>query len=294
MSKYNAQVDTQALVALVREAGEAILEVYHNRLQWEVEVKEDDSPLTAADLAANRVLLKGLPEIADLPIISEESPLPELSVRRQWARYWLIDPLDGTKEFIQRNGQFTVNVALIEQGVPIVGAVQVPVTDVTYLGLNPIKGEKIALKYQPGAAPEVLKVRPLQQAYDQREDFTAVVSHRHGTDTLGALMQHIKSRWSGQLESRSAGSSLKFCLVAEGSADLYPRLAPTSEWDTAAAQAILEAAGGAVVEAEALAKKQWAPLRYNIKESVLNPWFYALGDKDFNWLGFLSDNAENA
>lgn len=290
MNKFDSTIDVQALVALVREAGNAILDIYHDESRTGVHLKDDDSPLTAADLAANRVLLQGLPRIADWPIISEESPLPALAVRRQWTRYWLVDPLDGTKEFIQRNGQFTVNVALVEQGVAIVGAVHIPVTDVTYLGLNPIEGTKTALKYHAGSAPEALRVRSLQQAYNEREDFTAIVSHRHGTDTLGALMNHIQTQWPGQINSLSAGSSLKFCLVAEGKADLYPRLAPTSEWDTAAAQAVLEAAGGAVVDADALAQKQLAPLRYNTKESILNPSFYALGDKDFNWLGLLRGN----
>jgi len=293
MVNINSSIDTASLVALAREAGEAILTIYNADKLLDLQLKEDDSPLTAADLAANQVLLRGLPAIADIPIISEENPLPELSVRRQWPRYWLLDPLDGTKEFIQRNGEFTVNIALIEQGSAVLGVVHVPVSDVTYVGVNPVDGPKRAIKYTAADEPKILQVRALQEAYQQQRAVTSLVSHRHGAEALVGLMNHLQQAWPGPLTSISAGSSLKFCLVAEGSADFYPRLAPTSEWDTAAAQAVLEAAGGAVVEAEAFDQGRWIPLTYNARPQILNPSFYALGDSSFDWLNFLYRKAPN-
>ena len=275
----------EALVALARQAGAAIMAIYAADDGAELQFKADASPLTAADLAAHHLLVAGLPGILDIPIISEESGLPTFVERSRWTRYWLIDPLDGTKEFVRRNGEFTVNIALIEQGVATFGVVHVPVSDVTYVGLNPVDEKaKKALKYQAGGQPESLRVRPLQPAYEAGLPFTLLVSHRYGTDTLTALIAQIRSAWSGEVLSQSAGSSLKFCLIAEGKADFYPRLAPTSEWDTAAAQAVLEAAGGAVIAADLDDDKGvWAALRYNTRESVINPFFYALGDSGFNW-----------
>lgn len=269
----------EPLVELARNAGAAIMAIYAANDSADLQFKADDSPLTAADLAAHQLLVAGLPKILDIPIISEEGILPSYAERTGWGRYWLIDPLDGTKEFVRRNGEFTVNIALIEQGIATFGVVHVPVSDTTYVGVNP-PGDtaKTAVKYCQGAQVGNLRVRSMRAG----QPLTLLVSHRHGTDRLAALVAGIRTRWSGDIVSEQAGSSLKFCLIAEGRADFYPRLAPTSEWDTAAAQAVLEAAGGAVVMADAL-DGEWQPLRYNARESIINPFFYALGDSTFNW-----------
>lgn len=273
----------EPLVELARNAGSAIMAFYAANDGADLQFKADDSPLTAADLAAHQLLVAGLPKILDIPIISEESVLPSFAERSGWGRYWLIDPLDGTKEFVQRNGEFTVNIALIEQGIATFGVVHIPVSDTTYVGINPPgKAAKTALKYRHGAQVENLRVRSVQVG----QPLAVLASHRHGTDRLTALVARLRARWSGDIVSTQAGSSLKFCLIAEGRADFYPRLAPTSEWDTAAAQAVLEAAGGAVVVADAT-DGEWQPLRYNSRESIINPFFYALGDSSFDWRSLL-------
>lgn len=272
------------LVALARAAGSAILNIYEaGGNQLDMQIKADNSPLTAADLAAHQILMAGLPEILKLPLISEEGELSPYTERAFWAQYWLIDPLDGTKEFLQRNGEFTVNIALIAQGAPVLGVVHVPVQDVTYVGINPPDvHSKIAYKVSGDSAPEIIRVRSLQ-AKEQAQTLTILASHRHGTQRLSELLSLIDTRWPGEVKTSTAGSSLKFCLIAEGRADFYPRLAPTSEWDTAAAQAVLEAAGGAVVDAEAFERGELMPLRYNTREAIINPDFYAFGDLSFDW-----------
>lgn len=279
---------TAQLLALVRTAGAAVLEFYNQQDAPAVELKKDESPLTAADLAAHRLLTAGLPAILDIPIISEEGVLPAFAERAGWPRYWLIDPLDGTKEFLARNDQFTVNIALVEQGVPTLGVVHVPVGDVTYVGLNPLDGKGTAAhKYTSGVESVALAVRSLAAVQDAGDAFTAVTSRRHGLESIAQIADHIRRSWPAQVDFVGAGSSLKFCLVAEGKADFYPRLSPTAEWDTAAAQAVLEAAGGAVINADALAQGQWQSLRYNQREDINNPSFYAVGDVHFDWASLL-------
>lgn len=280
------------LMSLARAAGNAILEIYHHHDAAAVHIKSDSSPLTAADLAAHDVLMLGLPRILDVPIISEEGELPELAVRRAWERYWLIDPLDGTKEFIQRNGEFTVNIALIERGVPVLGVVHIPVTDITYLGVNFSGAPRRAVKYVAGMNPQTIAVRPLASARELHAALTAVMSHRHGANEVVELLARARARWPGLLVTKNAGSSLKFCLLAEGSADFYPRLAPTSEWDTAAAQAVLEAAGGAIVNAAEFMRGNWRPLKYNVQSHVENPGFFAFGDCQFPWSTLLVDKQD--
>lgn len=282
---------SEQLVALARQAGKAILDIYRaGHAAAKVQLKGDESPLTAADIAAHRILAAGLPGIEDIPVISEESELPEFAERAHWMRYWLIDPLDGTREFLQRNDEFTVNIALIERGVATLGVVHVPVRDVTYLGINPHDGQqKTARKYTGADSSRAVKVRSLQIAGEQHPVFTVLASHRYGTENLHELLARIELQWPGNVQTINAGSSLKFCLIAEGAADFYPRLAPTSEWDTAAAQAVLEAAGGAVIEAEAMHSGELKPLRYNSRASIINPFFYALGDSEFDWLQLLKD-----
>jgi len=256
----------EPIAALAKEAGAAILEVYGG--DFDVENKTDDSPLTEADLQSHRIIASGLADLSPpLPVISEEGGLPDFDTRRAWTRYWLVDPLDGTKEFVNRNGEFTVNIALIDEGRPVLGVVHVPVTGVTYVG-----------------APELGAQR--RDADDRRESIHVaaraaspvriVGSRSHRSDGLAEFLAAL-----GDTELVPMGSSLKFCVVAEGSADLYPRFGPTSEWDTAAAQAIVEHAGGAVVTLDG------APMRYNTKDDILNPHFLVIGPSDRDWLGSL-------
>jgi 3'(2'), 5'-bisphosphate nucleotidase len=252
--------------AIAREAGAAILEVYE-RPDHGVQRKADESPLTAADLAAHHLIIAALQTLTpDLPVLSEESADVPWPTRRTWRRYWLVDPLDGTKEFINRNGEFTVNIALIDNGVPVLGVVYVPTLDLLYSGAQGVGAEK----EQHGERTRIatVKVLPGQQ------QLRVVASRRHGGDELEAWLAQARQRFP-QLEFVSMGSSLKICLVAEGRADVYPRLAPTSEWDTAAAQAVLEAAGGVLTDTA------FQPYRYNRKEELLNPYFLALGDASF-------------
>lgn len=260
------------VIALCEEAGSAILKVYNQERALNVETKADDSPVTEADLAAHRVLVRDLPGfIEGVPLLSEEGKLPDWEVRREWNTYWIIDPLDGTKEFISRNGEFTVNVALVLNGEPILGVVYVPVTAVTYCGIKGVGAWKIS-----AGVKQVITSRSIKRVLDDAEKFVLVASRRHGADAVDSLIASLENIF-GEVDTRNMGSSLKLCLVAEGQADLYPRLALTSEWDTAAAQAVVEAAGGHVY------KEDLSVLRYNTKKDILNPWFYVVGDPSFAW-----------
>jgi 3'(2'), 5'-bisphosphate nucleotidase len=247
---------------LTRAAGRAILEVYDDPASFATTDKADGSPLTRADLAAHRVLLDGLRALTpDLPVLSEESAEVPVEERVAWTRYWLVDPLDGTKEFVKRNDEFTVNVALIEVengvGVPVAGVVHVPVTGVTYGG---VRGR--------GAWRQDAQGRTEIRTAGPPDGVRVVASRSHGSPETEAFIARL-ARHFGAVERTSSGSSLKLCRVAEGAAHYYPRLAPTMEWDTAAAQAVVEAAGGAV----------WrfggrTPLRY-AKRDLTNPHFLA-------------------
>jgi len=278
----------EKLIDLSRRAGDAIMVIYSNKDSYNIEHKTDESPLTAADLAAHRVINAELPGLLPLPIISEEGEIPEFVDRHQWDSYWLVDPLDGTKEFIAGNGQFTVNIALIKDSRVVLGVVHVPATDTTYLGVLAANDASDigAFKYRQGSQRQVIAVRPLLERFAQQHPFTVLLSHRHNTQATVELMQIIAHNWPGKIETTNAGSSLKFCVIAEGLADFYPRLAPTSEWDTAAAQAVLEAAGGLVVRAT----PELQALLYNTGEDLLNPHFYALGDKYFPWENILLED----
>jgi len=248
---------------LAEEAGQAIMEIYESG-NFGVEHKADDSPLTRADLAAHHCIVNGLQQLETrYPILSEESADIAFSERQQWQRYWLVDPLDGTKEFIKKNGEFTVNIALIDEGKPILSVVYVPAQKLAYTAaqgvgvFKRVEGKKQSIKVMKNS-----RFKP-----------TIVGSRSHQTDELSAYLERL-----GQHELVSMGSSLKFCIVAEGKADLYPRLGPTSEWDTAAAQCIVEQAGGHVVTFDG------QPLRYNQKESLLNPHFIVYADTGKKWL----------
>jgi 3'(2'), 5'-bisphosphate nucleotidase len=265
------------VVAVCEQAGEAIMTVYRAAEGFDVDYKSDNSPLTQADLAAHKILLSVLPTLLDdTPVLSEESSLPPYSERRHWQCYWLIDPLDGTKEFINRNGEFTVNVALIERGQPILGVVHVPVQGITYTGAQTLGAVKIEAQRR-----QMITVRSLASRLAAKQPVAVVASRRHGSDALQSVLTKIRQNLA-EVETFNMGSSLKFCLVAEGRADFYPRLAPTSEWDTAAAQAVVEAAGGMVVDT------RFQALRYNQKSDILNPHFYVIGDKDLNWQNILA------
>jgi len=260
------------LIELSQQAGEAILKVYHQVEEIEITTKADDSPVTAADLAAHAIIEPGLASLLDgVPILSEESTLPAWDVRRNWQRYWIVDPLDGTKEFIKRSGEFTVNIALIDNGVPVLGVVYVPVSGVTYAG---IAGQG-AWKYEDGTETAI-QTRSVAARKSSGLPIEVVASRNHGAEEVSALMDRVGAEL-GEVATKNMGSSLKLCLVAEGEADLYPRLALTSEWDTAAAQAVVEAAGGKVIDAD------FNILRYNSKENILNPFFHVIGDPSFDW-----------
>ena len=259
----------EPIVALAEDAGRAILEVYAT--DFEVQSKDDASPVTQADLAAHRWIDAGLRSLTpDVPIISEESGLAGFEERSAWELYWIVDPLDGTKEFVNRNDEFTVNIALIERGVPILGVVHVPVYERTYVGCQDLGAQRrdggndpvsIRIADSSGTPPRIVGSR----------------SHRGKSldDYLAALGDH---------DMVPMGSSLKFCVIAEGNADLYPRLGLTSEWDTAAAQAVVEQAGGRVVTLDG------KPMKYNTKADILNPHFFVIGPADRDWLALLPDS----
>ena len=260
------------MCAVARDAGTAILQVYGDK-DFGVQTKSDDSPLTRADLAAHNIIVEGLQKRAPgIPVLSEESDDISFAERSSWDQYFLVDPLDGTKEFINRNGEFTVNIALIQKGVPMRGVVFVPVKDVMYTG---DQHEGTATVTRAG------KTAPIQARKLDRRSLTIVASRRHGGEALEACLSVLRENFT-RIDTTNMGSSLKLCLVAEGEADLYPRLAPTSEWDTAAAQAVVEAAGGTVVDIEL------NELRYNTKNNILNPFFYVIGDTEFDWRSVLS------
>lgn len=252
---------------LAIKAGNAILTVYAT--DFDVESKSDESPLTQADLASHNTIVAGLQRLTpEIPIISEEDGLPEFEVRGQWSRYWLIDPLDGTKEFVNRNGEFTVNIALIDNGRPVFGVVHVPVQEKTYIGCE---GRGSELR-QNGES------RAIRVGDSSSASVRVVGSRSHRGTSLDAFLEKL-----GAHDMVAMGSSLKFCTVAEGKADIYPRLGPTSEWDTAAAQAVVEQAGGQVLELDG------KPLAYNQKADILNPWFVVIGPRDHDWLALLAD-----
>ena len=252
-------------------AGQAILEIYGK--EFEVTHKADESPLTQADLASHRLIRDALTRLTpDLPLLSEESAEIDFPTRASWPDYWLVDPLDGTKEFVNRNGEFTVNIALISTHQPILGVVHVPVTGVTYTGIVGIA----AWRQDAGGQPAPIHVR-----VPSAEPVRVVGSRSHANPRLQHYLEQL-----GDYEFVSMGSSLKFCLLAEGKADLYPRLGPTSEWDTAAAHAVVLAAGGRVVTLDN------RPLQYNRKPSLLNPEFLVFGDAQRDWPALFGSHDE--
>ncbi|MEM7375268.1 MAG: 3'(2'),5'-bisphosphate nucleotidase CysQ [Bacteroidota bacterium] len=245
------------LTHIAEAAGQEILTIYADEEKFNiVDFKANDSPLTLADQAAHNVIVDRLQALTpEIPILSEEGRDIPYSERSAWTKFWLVDPLDGTKEFIKRNGEFTVNIALVENGEVIMGCVHVPVKGTTYFAA---KGEG-AFKIEAGQAPVSIQAAELDRT---ASGLRIVCSRSHMSP---AVEEYIKQ--FDQPEAVSMGSSLKLMLVAEGKADIYPRLAPTMEWDTGASQIIVEEAGGTVIN-----HATGNPLRYN-KENLLNPWF---------------------
>ncbi len=253
-----------SVIKLAKEAGEKIKEIYQQIDSVAVHIKSDQSPLTEADLIAHQVLAHGLKQLTPhLPILSEESVAIPFAERSSWQRYWLVDPLDGTKEFIQKTDDFTVNIALIEDHKPILGVIYAPISGLCYFAE---KGQG-AFKQLGENLPQ-----PIHSHSNLSSPVTVVVSRRHGLAELQAFLQRL-----GDHTIVNRGSALKFCLVADGTADIYPRFGPTSEWDTAAGQCIVEVAGGKVVDLSG------GSLDYNTKESLLNPSFLVIGDARRNF-----------
>lgn len=253
-------------INLAIEAGEKILVIYNSNFQ--VEYKDDNSPLTAADLAAHECLVAGLANLEDnYPVLSEESAGITFAERSQWETYWLIDPLDGTKEYVKRNGEFTVNIALIHRHKPVLGVVYAPVPDITYFSTAGSGAYKMVGKEKP----ELIHVNT------QASKIPVVVGSRshQAEDLLKIYLSRL-----GPCQMKPVGSSLKFCLVAEGAADVYPRLGPTSEWDTAAAHCVVESAGGRIMDLRG------ESLLYNTKPSLLNPYFIVCGNETNDWISF--------
>lgn len=250
----------QGVIQLVHQAGDAILPFW--RADVAVTAKADDSPVTAADLAAHHVLVDGLTALdPSIAVLSEEDANIAQHVRAGWTRWWLVDPLDGTKEFISGSEEFTVNVALIEHGRVVFGVVSMPTRGRCYYG-----GAGIGAWRADGEQIKPIRVRTVMPA---GESLTVVASRRHSSPEQEALLAGLREHL-GELTLTSVGSSLKFCLLAEGAADCYPRLAPTSQWDTAAAQGVLEGAGGVVLQLDG------QPFTYPARESLLNASFLAL------------------
>ena len=259
------QVLVDNVAALARKAGDAIMGIYKS--DFSLYEKADASPLTEADITAHNIIVSGLAEISEYPVLSEESDaeVSAWSERSKWNTYWLVDPLDGTKEFIKKNDEFTVNIALIENGRPVLGVVYCPPLGRMYYG---VLGSG-AYRQDSGKDPVPIKVASMPA---KGETWKLVGSRSHGAEALAKFSANL-----GDVELVSMGSSLKLCLVAEGIAHLYPRLAPTCEWDTGAAQAIVEAAGGKVLS------PNLTPLRYGKKEKLLNPYFIVCGDINEMW-----------
>ena len=256
----------EGAIALARDAAAAILGIYDSA--FAVEHKADASPLTAADLASHRILVEGLERLTpDIPVLSEEAAEDATwNLRQQWQRLWLVDPLDGTREFVKRNGEFTVNLALCEDGVPVFGIVQAPVGGALWHAVRGVGAFRREGDQDVRLRTRRPAVSPLRVAASR--------SHRDGrSEAFIARM--------GEVEPVGLGSSLKFCRIADGAMDVYPRFGPTSEWDTAAGQCVLEGAGGIVVDPKG------RPLRYNQRDTLLNGDFLAVGVPELPWREWL-------
>ncbi len=261
-----------AIREIAQSAAQRILAVYDT--EFAIEHKDDRSPLTEADMAAHQTIVNGLKTLTPaIPILSEESGEIDYTTRRRWREYWLVDPLDGTREFIKGNGEFTVNIALVSDHRVTLGVVYVPVTGICYYAAHGVGAFKSAPD-QPDQSIHTRRVQP--------DNLAIAGSRSHGSQRFQDFLEKI-----GDVEIVTIGSSLKSCLVAEGRVDLYPRFGPTSEWDTGAAQCVVEEAGGMVVD------DQYCPLSYNTKESLLNPSFIVIGDPEYDWTPYIKPVADH-
>ena len=260
-----------SIITLAEQAGEKILEIYET--DYAIEHKEDETPLTEADMAAHHFIETGLQALTpEVPILSEESADIPFETRQQWQCYWLVDPLDGTREFIKRNGEFSVNIALVENGKAILGVVYAPVMRTSYYA----RSGAGAFKREPGR-----ETVPMQCHSPARDKVIVAGSRSHRGASLNAFLEKL-----ADYEIISMGSALKSCLVAEGVVDVYPRLGPTSEWDTAAAQCVVEEAGGRLTDTN------MDTLLYNTKDSLLNPHFFVSGDPARDWSVYLDKETD--
>jgi 3'(2'), 5'-bisphosphate nucleotidase len=256
------------LAELIIAAGEAILKVYDS--PFSVEYKEDNSPLTLADKLSHEIISTGLRKLTAYPVISEEMAEVIYEKRKDWDTFWLVDPLDGTKEFVKRNGEFTVNIALIENGKPVLGFIYIPVQRILYYAVQGKGAYKVA-NIQSNNGEDIIKAGeklPLPQSADK--EFTILGSRSHQSELLTDAFINEQKAKHNSIRIMTSGSSIKFCMVAEGIADAYPRFSPTMEWDSAAGQAIVEEAGKKVVLIDGI-----TPLSYN-KQSLVNPHFLVI------------------
>jgi len=266
MSNYSNYLPLAIRTALA--AGNKIMEIYTNPNEdFEIEVKSDNSPLTKADKEANKIITTSL-STTPIHLLSEESENVPYNIRKRWKRFWLIDPLDGTKEFIKRNGEFTVNIALIENGVPVLGVIYAPAQKKLYYGLESMGAYTLTgIEYTPNLSiDEITNHATALPKSVGHQGVVVVASRSHLNEETRNYIDNLRKQ-GHPVTMINSGSSLKICLVTEGSADIYPRFGPTMEWDTAAGHAIARAAGCEVYEID-----EKTPLRYN-KKDLLNPWF---------------------
>jgi len=247
------KIDLEVIVTIAKDAGDIIMEIYNKDFQ--IDYKDDKSPLTEADTASNEIICQALEEkYPEIPLLSEENKSVDYEIRKDWDYFWLIDPIDGTKEFIKKNGEFTVNIALIHKDTPVLGVVYAPVL-----------GDMYKAKKGEGAFKNQQRM-PLEVNTSPEKSLSVVASKSHLSEETQTFIDDL-AKTTEKIEQVSKGSSLKLCMVAEGSADIYPRLAPTMEWDTGAAHALVLEAGKEVIQFETKER-----LVYN-KENLLNPWF---------------------
>lgn len=259
----------EPLLRLCFEAGEMICRHYHAPGDAGLQAKSDDSPLTQADLDSHAHLRQGLAQLTpDWPMLSEESSPRRKAQRRDWPRFWLVDPLDGTKEFVAGTGEFTINIALIWHHVPVLGLLYVPLERTAYLGV-PGQG---AWRFQSEDGRNWSTLPLATRSLEAGRPLLVLASRRHRNPRLRGCLAWLEAHWDAPLARDNSGSALKFCQIAEGRGDFYPRFSPCCEWDVAAGQALLEACGGAVLGLNG------KPLRYNERDSLLSPHFYALGE----------------
>jgi 3'(2'), 5'-bisphosphate nucleotidase len=266
-SPLHSPAFADALLELCARAGAEIEREYHGARADEYREKSDDSPITRADIASHHCLLDGLARLAPgVPVLSEESSCAEIAGRHEWQRLWLVDPLDGTKEFLNRTGEFTINLALIDAGRPTLGLLYLPLARCAYLGI-PGQG---GWRCDPGTSGWQ-RTALVPRRFTESGGLTVLASRRHRNEQLSGLLRTLEAR-TGSLERHNSGSALKFARLAEGGGDCYPRFSPCSEWDVAAGQALLESVGGAVLGMDG------APLQYNARQTLLSPHFLAVAD----------------